>query len=274
MWSVAWAFFFFLEGVVWCIRTVEEDFGNVVGVHQREGQLEPGYEVVFGVDVLGYEKRSFVGVVADQDILAIDALFEQLLARQVLDEHAIGDGQETPGTIRAAGRDVKRSVLQRVSVLFEQTLENGSRRASVGCIGHAVCEGGERVVGLRWYPVLVLVLHGQVRGSGDGVFEERVSECAAVGHSLQHHRTTTGALTADGNRFWVSAELGNVGLHPLQGKGLIEDARVHDTVSEDFVAGQETKCSQAVLDGHTDEAVVVGVDDLTEVLSTVSESIT
>ena len=119
---------------------VEEEFGEVAGFEEGEGELEPGDEVGFGGDVLGDEGGAFVCVVldeigvsvedrgfcvvvvgtyADQCPLAVDSPLAQLHGRSILDEDSIGDGQERPDTLVRDIRDVEACILQKLGGLVD-----------------------------------------------------------------------------------------------------------------------------------------------------------
>jgi hypothetical protein len=75
---------------------------------------------------------------------------------------------------------------------------------------------------------------------------------AASGHRQQRgHAHRPGRLAGDGHSPRVTAERGDVLLHPPQGRELVEQAEVGDAVAQE----QETLRGQPVVDGHADHAV-------------------
>lgn len=60
-------------------------------------------------------------------------------------------------------------------------------------------------------------------------------------------RFTSGAFTSESDLGGVSPEEGDVGLHPLQGEGLIAETGVGDAVAGYFVRGEETEGAELVV---------------------------
>lgn len=80
-------------------------------------------------------------------------------------------------------------------------------------------------------------------------------------------------------------------LDPCQRKSLIEYPGINDTVSENFVRCQEakgtqlccrqsfdsglkTRCAYSILNGNANKTVIVGLDDGSQVLSTIPLTVT
>lgn len=87
---------------------------------------------------------------------------------------------------------------------------------------------------------------------------------------MDHDRTTTCGFACDGDIARITAELGDVGLHPLHGKVLIQDASVDDAIAVHLVGSKEAKGAETVLDGDADKVVVVGVDERGKVVLSVA----
>jgi hypothetical protein len=76
-----------------------EDLLDVGGGERWKLELEPCFEVAIGYDCGRYEECAFVGVVANEEGLAIDSLTGQGGARARRDEGFICDGEKCPGSI-------------------------------------------------------------------------------------------------------------------------------------------------------------------------------
>ena len=171
--------------------TVEKDLSNIVVAKEGEGEFQPRDEIGFSCDVLRDEKRAFIGVVADEEVLSVHLLLKKLRARYLLDKYIIRDRQETPSSEVAVSADVETSILQSCGVLVDPTFKDSARRRSIGSIGHATSMGRKSIVRLRRHPVFVSILHRQVRRSRDGVLEQGSSQSTTISHGLQHDRTTS-----------------------------------------------------------------------------------
>ncbi len=82
---------------------VAQDAGDVVFGEEREGIAEESDKVRFGDDVLWCECGAFVGVVTGEHAQAVDLLFEELLAGDLLNIGAVGYREEAPGSVLARG---------------------------------------------------------------------------------------------------------------------------------------------------------------------------
>lgn len=84
----------------------------------------------------------------------------------------------------------------------------------------------------------------------------------------------------------------NVPLYPLECSLLVEKSRVDSAIAKNFIARKETKCTKlhrasamtggsgvwsgsthAILDAHTNEIIVVGIDEIAHILSTIADSV-
>jgi hypothetical protein len=181
--------------------------------------------------------------------------------------------QETPCAEGSRGTDVETSILQSLSVLVDQTLEDSARRRSISSVRHTISQTRKRIVRLRRHPILVPILHRQVRRSSNTAPEQRSTQSTPISHSLQHNRATTSGLATDSYGARISSKRCNVLLHPFESEGLIEDTGVDGTEAVDFVRRKEAEGTEAVLDSYTDERAVVGVDNGLHVLLTIAKSI-
>ncbi|KAK1243140.1 hypothetical protein MKX07_003768 [Trichoderma sp. CBMAI-0711] len=77
---------------------------------------------------------------------------------------------------------------------------------------------------------------------------------------LIHGRCRARRLSAHCDAPRIAAEAGDVLLHPLQGKALVQQARVELAVPPDVGGRQLAEGAEAVLDLDGDEGLVVGVD--------------
>jgi hypothetical protein len=183
----------------------------------------------------------------------------------------------TPRSVRltksSRGADIEASILQSLSVLVDQTFENSASRRPISSIRHTISQTRKSVVRLRRHPVLVSILHRQVRGSSNTASEQRSTQSTSISHGLKHNRASTSGLTTDGYRARVTSKELDIFLDPFESEGLIEDTSIDGTEAVDFIRGEETEGTETVLDSYTDERVVVGVDNGLHVLLTITESI-
>lgn len=60
------------------------------------------------------------------------------------------------------------------------------------------------------------------------------SQVAILCNGMKHDRSSTSRLACNRYAAWVASKLGNVGLHPLESKQLVEKARVQNTTRPDL----------------------------------------
>ena len=103
----------------------------------------------------------------------VDFFSEELLRWQLLDEDAVGYGQEAPGAVGAGGGDVERSCLQGIRILGNEAREYRLGAASVCGSWGTADVSGECIIRLRGNPIIVAILHGQIRRSNDRLWHMR-----------------------------------------------------------------------------------------------------
>ena len=184
------------------------------------------------------------GTHSNEHSLAVDLLLPQLLRRAIHDVRLISDGIEGPEPVRLLLRQVVTSLLERHRVGVPQAgkdirLASATNRLRKG------------VVSLDAEVGIVAVLEGEVGRDGNAVVEEERAEVASYGKPVVHDGRGTGALAGDGDARRVAAELAYEELHPGEGKSLVEEARVDDSVPLHVRRRKETKRIELISPSRT-----------------------
>ena len=150
---------------------------------------------------------------------------------------------------------------------------------------------GEGVVRLRGHPIVVIVLRREIWTGGYAVLEKLSAEGSTIRHILQHDTTRTCTLARNGDTGRIAVEEVDVLLDPLQSQVLVEDACVDSTFAVNLVGRDEAKSSKlnfnqsmsvettlsrgtySVLNGHTNEGVVIRAHDGRQILPAVTYAI-
>lgn len=87
---------------------------------------------------------------------------------------------------------------------------------------------------------------------------------------MNHDRSASSGFTGNGNVARITTKLANVGLYPLHGKVLVTNTSIDHTVTAELIGSKEAKGAQTVLNGNTNKVIAVSVDELGEVVLSVT----
>jgi hypothetical protein len=132
---------------------------------------------------------------------------------------------------------------------------------------------GECLVAVFDHVVVVAVLLWEPGTGGNDVVEKVLCLMAAVGHGLVQDRGGARALSCEGDSAGVTAEFGNIGLHPFKGEVLVDQAGIEHTGVLDVLTSEESKGTEAVLDDDRDETILVLLHNLGGVKTSDTEEI-
>jgi len=140
--------------------------------------------------------------------------------------------------------------------------------------------------------IVVLVLIRKIGRGCNALVVQQAADGSAKRNAMVHHRAATGGLTGDGNFGRITTELTDVQFHPGQRKGLVEKAGIDRTALFHLARRKPPECSElkrtvsrflicrtvgrtdSVLDGHSNEALVISIDDVGHVMATITKAIT